>query len=136
MVNGSAQDQLMFGTSTGQGLQQNYRFEGTIRSADGQGLEGINLFFPTLNKGTVTDSKGRFSIALPEGNYLLRIEGLGFETQQIQLGLYQDAQTSFTLAEQAEELDEVVVRNQQNENVERKCWEKAVYRSWKLKIFR
>ena len=48
----------------------------------------------------------------------MRIEGLGFETQQIQLGLYQDAQTSFTLAEQAEELDEVVVRNQQNENVE------------------
>ena len=117
-VNAWAQDQLMFGTSTGQGLQQNYRFEGTIRSADGQGLEGINLFFPTLNKGTVTNSRGRFSIRLPEGNHLLRIEGLGFETQQIQLGLYQDAQTSFTLAEQAEELDEVVVRNQQNENVE------------------
>lgn len=65
-VNAWAQDQLMFGTSTRQGLQQNYRFEGTIRSADGQGLEGINLFFPTLNKGTVTDSRGRFSIALPK----------------------------------------------------------------------
>ena len=32
--------------------------------------------------------------------------------------LYQDAQHNFTLTEQAEELDEVVVRNQENENVE------------------
>ena len=39
-VNAWAQDKLMFGTSTRLGLQQNYRFEGTIRTADGQAIRG------------------------------------------------------------------------------------------------
>ena len=76
----------MFGTSTGQGLQQNYRFEGTML-ADGQGL-AINLFF-NAKQGNCNRFKRTIFESSPEGNYLLRIEGLGFETQQIQLGLYQ-----------------------------------------------
>ena len=48
----------------------------------------------------------------------MRIEGLGFQPLQIQLGLYRDAQHRFVLTEQTEELDEVVVRNQENQNVE------------------
>ena len=77
-VNAWAQVNLMFGTSTRLGLLQNYRFEGTIRSADGQGLEGINLFFPTLNKGTVTDSKGRFFDSSPGRKLLIANRGIGF----------------------------------------------------------
>ena len=77
-----------------------------------------STFFPDLNKGTATDQLGRFSISLPTGEHLLRIEGLGFQLQQIQLGLYRDAQHRFVLTEQTEELDEVVVRNQENQNVE------------------
>ena len=113
-----AQDTLVFGKPAPQLQQQRHDFVGQIFSPEGEALEGINLFFPTLNKGTVTNRAGRFSIRLAAGNHLLRIEGLGFETHQVQLKLYQDAQHNFTLTEQAEELDEVVVRNQENENVE------------------
>ena len=113
-----AQDTLVFGKPAPQLQQQRHDFVGQIFSPEGEALEGINLFFPTLNKGTVTNRAGRFSIRLAAGNHLLRIEGLGFETLQVQLKLYQDAQHNFTLTEQAEELDEVVVRNQENENVE------------------
>ena len=113
-----AQDTLVFGKPAPQLQQQRHDFVGQIFSPEGEALEGINLFFPALNKGTVTNRAGRFSIRLAAGNHLLRIEGLGFETLQVQLKLYQDAQHNFTLTEQAEELDEVVVRNQENENVE------------------
>ena len=113
-----AQDTLVFGKPAPQLQQQSHDFVGQIFSPEGEALEGINLFFPALNKGRVTNRAGRFSIRLAAGNHLLRIEGLGFETLQVKLELYQDAQHNFTLTEQAEELDEVVVRNQENENVE------------------
>ena len=117
-VNAWAQSPLVFGSVKTQSLQQSHQFDGEVFSENGEALEGINLFFPDLNKGTATDRLGRFSISLPPGEHLLRIEGLGFQPLQIQLGLYRDAQHRFVLTEQTEELDEVVVRNQENQNVE------------------
>ena len=117
-VNAWAQSPLVFGSVKTQSLQQSHQFEGEVFSENGEALEGINLFFPDLNKGTATDRLGRFSISLPPGEHLLRIEGLGFQPLQIQLGLYRDAQHRVVLTEQTEELDEVVVRNQENQNVE------------------
>ena len=117
-VNAWAQSPLVFGSVKTQSLQQSHQFDGEVFSENGEALEGINLFFPDLNKGTATDRLGRFSISLPPGEHLLRIEGLGFQPLQIQLGLYRDAQHRFVLTEQTEELEEVVVRNQENQNVE------------------
>ena len=96
-INAWAQSPLVFGSSNAQPLQQSYQLQGGVFSAKGDALEGINLFFPELNKGTATDRRGGFSITLPAGSHLLRIEGLGFQLQQIQLGLYRDAQHRFVL---------------------------------------
>ena len=68
----------------------NIEFElgGTIVSAiDDQPLEyaTISVFSSggELLEGTVSDETGRFSLQLPKGNYLLRVEFLGFQSQEL-----------------------------------------------------
>ncbi|MGB1448794.1 MAG: TonB-dependent receptor [Flavobacteriaceae bacterium] len=98
--------------------KKRFLFNGVIKGENGAALEGINLLFPEINEGTVTNARGKFSIRLPYGKHQLRVEALGFKTLNVQLSLYGSNSYNFTLEEQAEALDEVVLLNRQNDNVE------------------
>ena len=102
-----------------------YLFNGEISGEDGTPLEGINLLFAALNDGTITNKKGKFAIRLPNGKKQFTIEGLGFKTLKIKLSIHGSAAYVFTLEEQAEALDEVVLLNRQNDNVDSEMIGKA-----------
>jgi len=61
-------------------------FSGTVTSDEGEALIGATLVIPTLNKSTVTDIDGGFVFRkIPDGNYEVVIEYLGYEKLIFQL---------------------------------------------------
>lgn len=66
-------------------LAQN-SFEVTIQDKEtGEPLIGVSVYFPSLQKGSVTDHNGFVSVAnIPDGTYKLKISYVGYETLTIQ----------------------------------------------------
>ncbi len=90
--------------------QQNHTLSGTITAeASNETLIGVNVLFPQLNKGTVTNEYGFYSITLPEGTYDVQVSILGFSTIQQKIELREDKKLNFSLEEATEMLDEVIV---------------------------
>lgn len=109
---------LSIGAPNPSNQNKRFLFNGTIKGEDGEALQGINVLFPQLKDGTITNTRGKFAIRLPYGEHQMRIEALGFKSLVIQLSLYGSNSYDFVLEEKAEALDEVVVLNRQNDNVE------------------
>ena len=109
---------ISIGKPTETSLNQPRVFRGTVKAENGTLLEGINLLFPALKVGTVTNNKGEFTLELPLGVHEFRLDALGFKPLQVILSFYENGRYDFVLEEQAEALDEVVVSNRQNDNLE------------------
>lgn len=81
-------------------------------------LENAEISITPCKCGGVTDSKGFFSISLPDENYSVRISYIGFGTEVRQIKLNKDAFLEIQLNEKQEELSEVIVRaKKMNENL-------------------
>tara|TARA_R110000868_G_scaffold4211_13_gene26661 strand:+ start:65488 stop:67707 length:2220 start_codon:yes stop_codon:yes gene_type:complete len=97
---------------------------GTILAAESnQPLEQVSVYFPQLEKGTITDSNGSYQINnLPNGNYKIVISYLGYQTISKPIDL-NATQVIFnvSLHESAIEMEEVIVSTPfhklQSENV-------------------
>ncbi|MCE6992471.1 TonB-dependent receptor [Dyadobacter sp. CY323] len=86
--------------------------KGTIKSPDGKPASYVNVALKETNKGTVTDEKGYYEIkGLKEGTYLLRVSSVGLKLQERSVTISEDqvVREDFTLAENASELNEVIV---------------------------
>ncbi len=72
---------------------------------NGEYLTGVNVYFPELSRGAVTDKNGYYSIQnLPKGKHILQFSFVGFKT---------DYQTIFIQNENVElniEMDELVLK--------------------------
>lgn len=97
---------------------------GNIIDADNQQpLEQVSIYFPQLEKGTVTDSKGHYEINnLPSGAYKIVISYLGYQTISKTINLDTKLVTfNAIIAETAIEMEEVIVSTPfhklQSENV-------------------
>lgn len=91
--------------------QENYTISGTITSAaSNETLIGVNVIIPELNKGAVTNEYGFYSLTLPEGNYTLQISFIGFENIAQPLQLSENKKLNFSLNENTETLDEVIIQ--------------------------
>ncbi len=96
--------------------QQRYTLSGTIREASSnETLIGVTIAIPELKTGTTTNEYGFYSLTLPKGDYELVVSYLGYASIKQSLALNSDQKINFSLMEEAEQLDEVVV----SENVER-----------------
>lgn len=110
---------LIFGQPNIANQSKSYVFQGNVKEvASKKNQQGVNLVFPDLKKGVVTDEDGNFTIELPYGIHTLQFEALGLESPSIKIGLYASVKHNFYLQEKAEELDEVVLLNRQNDNIE------------------
>ena len=59
--------------------QDNFTLSGTIiDSGSNETLIGVNIIFPELQTGTMTNEYGFYSITLPEGTYNIIISYIGF----------------------------------------------------------
>ena len=96
--------------------QEKYTISGVITEAStNETLIGVNVIFPEINKGTVTNEYGFYSITLPEGAYKIQISYLGFNDIVKDILLTENTKLNFSLQEASEMLDEVII----TENVEK-----------------
>lgn len=94
---------------------------GRVTDAGGQPLVGANVYLEKTFRGAITDLKGNFDIAgLPEGNYIVRVSYIGYETGIREVKVTGDTRLDFTLREtpvMAEEVMVVATRAGQNSPV-------------------
>jgi len=96
--------------------QQKFTLSGTISEAtSNETLIGVNILFPEINSGTVTNEYGFYSITLPAGTYRIVVKYLGFQDIIETIDLTSDRKRDFDLLEKLETLEEVLI----SENVER-----------------
>lgn len=61
---------------------ENINFDGEVRSAAGVPLDAVAVYIPALGVTVLTDSNGRFAMAvLPVGNYVVRFTKAGYVAQ-------------------------------------------------------
>ena len=95
---------------------QSYTLSGSVTAADTQEtLLGVTVYAQSTALGTVTNNYGVYSLTLPQGDYRILFQNLGFETKVIEVSLDSDQALNVSLALKSEELDEVIV----TEDVER-----------------
>jgi len=90
--------------------QQKYTLSGTIVEAtSNETLIGVTIAVPELRTGVATNEYGFYSLTLPEGEYEVHISYLGYQDVISTISFTQDQKINFKLAEQAEQLEEVVL---------------------------
>jgi hypothetical protein len=58
--------------------------KGTVKDAStSEALVGATVYIKAIQKGDVADMNGNFSFAVPNGNYVLEVAFMGYETQKI-----------------------------------------------------
>lgn len=111
-------------------IAQSAALTGKVYDQQENPVPGINIYFPTLQKGAISDYQGHFNIKnIPEGNYELKIEGLGFkaEIQEITFNRSEEKILDFFLAESSEALGEVqLVAKSRQENLRESVYEVSV----------
>ncbi|MBT9187805.1 SusC/RagA family TonB-linked outer membrane protein [Zobellia russellii] len=86
--------------------QDGYTLSGTVSDADNVPIPGVNVIIANTTKGTSTDFDGLFQITVSEGD-ILQFSYIGYVTQTIPIT--GQAELNITMAEDAKQLDEVVV---------------------------
>ena len=104
---------LLFFASLQLFAQERYTLSGTISEAgSNETLIGVSILVPELQTGATTNEYGFYSLTLPAGNYDIVIRYLGFADIRQSVDLRTDRRLDFSMAEEAEQLDEVVVTEQ------------------------
>jgi iron complex outermembrane receptor protein len=98
---------------------------GIVKNSEDQSeIIFANVYFPQLEKGTLTNEDGTFSISnIPSGNYKIIISYVGFETLSQTLNTTSSEVFNFNLKPSAIEMEEVIISTPfhklQSENVMR-----------------
>ncbi|MFD2519122.1 TonB-dependent receptor [Salinimicrobium flavum] len=100
---------LLFSFSLVQ-AQETYLLNGVIKDAgNNETLNGVNLFFPSLSTGTVSNDYGFYSIRLPEGEHQIFITYLGYQTISQKITISENTTLNWSLNQASEDLEEVVI---------------------------
>lgn len=89
---------------------QEYTLNGTITDASSnETLIGVNIIFPEVNTGVITNEYGYYSIKLPQGSYQIQITYLGYQSIVQTIDLDGNKKLNFQLEEASESLEEVLI---------------------------
>ncbi len=92
--------------------QKSYTLSGTIKEkSSNETLIGVNVIIPALNKGVNTNTYGYYTMSLKEGTYLIDISYLGYKTITQTITLNKDTKLNFSLEEESELIDEIVIKS-------------------------
>jgi len=90
--------------------QENYTLSGTIQDLENnETLIGVNVFFPELNTGTVTNEYGFYSITVPEGKHNIAFTYIGFNNKTETLILNKNTKLNIQLEQITQSLEEVIL---------------------------
>lgn len=99
------------------------QISGTVKDASThQPVFSANVYFPTLEKGAVTDFDGKFTIKnIPKGTYKLVVSSIGYASTNQTITIPNEENIDITLQPSAVEMEEVIVSTPfhqlQSENV-------------------
>lgn len=92
--------------------QESLVLNGTIKDASSnETLFGVNVLFPALNRGTVTNEYGFFSIKLPAGTYEVMVSYLGYDKNQQVISISKNRTLNISLTPTLENLNEIVIED-------------------------
>lgn len=98
------------------GFSQTFSISGEVRDVNKNLILGANVMIPELNKGTVTNSNGKFELKnIPDGSYTFKVTYLGFETVEQSVDVSGDLDLSITLKEANYMLEGIMVSAQKRE---------------------
>ncbi|WP_245327707.1 TonB-dependent receptor [Hymenobacter fodinae] len=92
--------------------QQTASIRGTITTADGRPAESVTIGLKGRGQGAITNSQGQYAIErVRDGEYTVVVTAVGLKTEEksVTISGGQSATLDFTLAENAEQLKEVIV---------------------------
>lgn len=79
-----------------------------------ESLIGVSIYVKEINRGTVTNEYGFYSLTLPKGNYNFKIGYLGYVSQDTLIQLEESVKKNFSLLSNSQSLVEVVVNGDKN----------------------
>ena len=92
--------------------QEKLTLSGTLYDqSNNETLIGVSIYFPELESGTSTNEYGFYSITIPAGKHQVSISYLGYQTISKTLNLSQKTTQDFYLFEDAESLDEIIIKS-------------------------
>jgi len=94
--------------------QRNFTLSGTVSDkGNGEGLIGATVIVDNLlGTGTSTNSYGFYSITLPEGEYSVRFQYIGYESKTIRITLSENLRQNIGLGEQAYTLENITITSE------------------------
>ncbi len=96
--------------------QEKYTLSGKITDQrSNETLIGVNIIFPELQTGTITNEYGFYSITLAKGTYNFQISYLGFNSISETITIDENKTLNYKLTESTESLEEIII----TENVEK-----------------
>jgi len=100
--------------------QSTYTLNGYISdSQNGEMLIGAAVYVTEISNGVITNPYGFYSITLPEGEYSVKFNYLGFRTQPQIITLTQDIKLNVELVPEFIELEEIVISDERpDENIQ------------------
>lgn len=118
---------LLFCASVGSALSQSFSVSGEIKdqnSQEGVPLATVGLLTAadsTLTTGVVTDLDGSFIISsVQQGNYILEVKYLGYETKLMPIKLQQNVQLGpVFIQEESHTLDQVVIQGEASMSIQK-----------------
>lgn len=93
--------------------QKTYIVSGVVRDEKNIPLMGANVYIPELDIGGVSDEEGTFSLAVPEGNYILKISYI-FADIEKPIEVHRDIHQFYSMKSSNQSLEEVVVVSHKN----------------------
>ena len=98
--------------------QNNFSISGTIKDqSSGETLFGASVFILDSSIGTTTNEYGFYSITAPEGNYTLVVSYMGFDDIRKEIVLSSDQNLNIELAESSNQLNEIVLKTEDSEDI-------------------
>ena len=95
-----------------------YTISGYVSDAkSGEALIGVKIFVPSINKGTISNNYGFYSLTLEEDTYQIQFRSALFPTEIKEVQLTKDIDYNLELGSTTLDLEEVVVNGKKGENV-------------------
>ncbi|MDO6491592.1 MULTISPECIES: TonB-dependent receptor domain-containing protein [unclassified Cellulophaga] len=110
---------LRIGKSTINDTKSTFILSGYIKQhLNNEPIPNVTIYVKNRNLGVSTNNNGFYEIKLPKGENLIEVSSIGVKAQVKRVFLFNNGQLNFSLKEDIEQLDEIIVDGAQDVNVE------------------
>lgn len=97
--------------------QDKYTISGYVKDTNnGEELIGATVYVKELQKGTITNVYGFYSLTIPKGDYTIQYSYIGFNTQEFSIKLHESKNQQVELIEKSQQLEEIVIKAKKSDH--------------------